>query len=116
VEAEVHEASQIAQDALHRVDVRLPRIMHMKANLLDDIGDVGVGERQVLEGLDESPELSRISNRRPKSDKDLGLRVHGRRDRLAVYHASALKDIESELALSVEESISMMMYRDPKKW
>jgi hypothetical protein len=29
----------------------------MKANLLYDIGDVGVGERQVLEGPGEAPEL-----------------------------------------------------------
>jgi hypothetical protein len=34
VEAEVQGASQIAQDALHRGEVRLPGIVHMKANLL----------------------------------------------------------------------------------
>jgi hypothetical protein len=37
----------------------------------------GVSERQVLEGLDEAPELSWISNRRSGSGGDLGLRVHG---------------------------------------
>jgi hypothetical protein len=37
----------------------------MKANLLYDIGDVGVGEHHVLEGLGEAPKLSQISNRRP---------------------------------------------------
>jgi hypothetical protein len=88
VEAEVQGPSQIAQDALHRGDVRFLGIMHMKANLLDGVGDVGVGERQVLEGPGEAPKLSRISSRRPGSGGDLGLRVHGRRDRLAVRHAS----------------------------
>jgi hypothetical protein len=39
----------------------------VKENLLDDIGDVGAGERQVLEGPSEAPELSRISNWRPES-------------------------------------------------
>jgi hypothetical protein len=44
VEVEVHEASQIAQDTLDHIKVRIPEIMHMKANLLDGVGDVGVGE------------------------------------------------------------------------
>jgi hypothetical protein len=76
-EAEVQGASQIAQDALHRSEVRLPGNMHMKSNLLDDVGDVGAGKRQVLESPDEAPKLSRISNRRPRSGRDLGLCVHG---------------------------------------
>jgi hypothetical protein len=46
-------------------------------DLLDGVGDVGVGEHQVLEGPCEDPELSRINNRRPESGGDLGLRVHG---------------------------------------
>jgi hypothetical protein len=89
--------------------------MHMKTDLLDDVSDVGVGERQVLNGPGEAPELSWISNRKPGSDGDLGLRVHGRQDRLAVHHASALKDVENELALSEEESIDLMLYGDPQK-
>jgi hypothetical protein len=88
--------------------------MHMKANLLDGVGDAGAGECQVLEGPDETPELSQISNRRPKSGRDLGLRFHGRRDRLAVHHASALKDVESEMVLSEEESICLILYRNPQ--
>jgi hypothetical protein len=113
VETEVQGASQVAQDVLHRGEVRLSGIMHMKANLLDVIGDVGVGECQVLEGPSEAPELSRISNRRPESGGDLGLCVHGRRDRLVVHHASALKDVESKLVLSEEEFIDLMLYGHP---
>jgi hypothetical protein len=90
--------------------------MHMKANLLDGIGDVGVGERQGLEGPDEAPELSWISNMRPGSGGDLGLLVHRRRGQLAVHHSSTLKDVNSELSLSEEESICLMLYRDPQKW
>jgi hypothetical protein len=77
----------------------------MEVDLLDGVGDVMTGEYQVLEGPDEASELSWISNRRPRSSGDFGLCVHGCRDRLAVHHAGALKDIESELALSEEESI-----------
>jgi hypothetical protein len=113
VEAKVQGASQIVYDALHRGEVRLPRIMHMKANLLDGIGDVGAGERQVLEGPGETPELSQISNRRPGSGGDLGLPVHGHQDQLVVHHASALKDVESKLTLNEEEFIGLMLYGDP---
>jgi hypothetical protein len=68
------------QDTLHRSEVRLLGIMHMKTNLLDDIGNVWVGERKVLEGPSEAPELSWISNRRIRSGRDLGLHVHWCRD------------------------------------
>jgi hypothetical protein len=115
VEAKVQGASQIAQDVLHRGEVRLPGIMHMKANLLDGVGDIGASERQVLEGSGEAHELNRISNMRDRSGRDLGLRVHGCRDRLVVHHAGVLKDVESELRLSEEESIDLMLYRDPQK-
>jgi hypothetical protein len=90
--------------------------MHMQSDLLDDIDDVGVGECQVLEGPNEAPKLSQISNMRRESGKDLGLRVHGRQDQLTVHHVSTLKDVESELARSEEEFICLMVYGDPKKW
>jgi hypothetical protein len=89
--------------------------MHVKADLLDNIGDVRTGERQVLQGPGKAPEVSRISNRRPGGGGDLDLRVHGRRDWLTVHHASVLKDVESELVLSEEESIGLMLYGDPQK-
>jgi hypothetical protein len=50
-----------------QVEAKVQGIMHMKANLLDGVGDVGAGERQVLEGPGKAPELSWISNRRPES-------------------------------------------------
>jgi hypothetical protein len=102
------------QDALHRGEVRLPGFMHMKANLLDNVGDVRAGERQILKGPGETSELSWINNRRPKSGGDLGLRIHGHLDWLTVHHASLLKDVQSELALSKEESIDLMLYGDKK--
>jgi hypothetical protein len=87
--------------------------MHVEADLLDGVGDVGAGECQVLEGPGEAPEVSQISNRRPRLGGDLGLRVYRRRNRFAVHHTSSLKDIESKLTLSEEEPVSLMLYGDP---
>jgi hypothetical protein len=51
-------------------------MMHVEADLLDSVGEVGAGERQVLEGPDEAPEVSQISNKRSGLDGDLSLCVH----------------------------------------
>jgi hypothetical protein len=98
------------QSVLHGGEVGLPWIMHVEADLLDSVGDVEAGERQVLEGPSEAPELSRISNRRPGLGRDLGLRVHRCRNRLVVHHASSLKNVERKLMLSEEELVSLMLY------
>jgi hypothetical protein len=73
--------------------------VHVEADLLDDVGDVKVGEYQVLEGTSEAPELSRINNRRLRLDRDFDMRVHGCQNWLAVCQASALKDVKSILAM-----------------
>jgi hypothetical protein len=51
--------------------------MHMEADLLDVVVDVGVGKLQVLEGPGEALELTQINNMRPRSGGDLGMHVHG---------------------------------------
>jgi hypothetical protein len=48
----------------------------VEADLLDGVGEVEAGERQVLEGSGKAPEASRISNRRLRLNGDLGLCVH----------------------------------------
>jgi hypothetical protein len=103
------------QNALHGSEVDLPGIIHVEADLLNGVGDVEVGEHQVLEGSNEAPEVSQISNRRPGLGRYLGLCVHRCRNRLAVHHASSFRNIESKLMLSEEESVHLMLYRDPKK-
>jgi hypothetical protein len=73
------------------------------------------GERQVLEGPDEAPEVSRMSNRRPRLGRDLGLRVHRNQNRLAVHRASSLKNVESKLTLSEKEPVNLMLYGDSQE-
>jgi hypothetical protein len=87
----------------------------METDLLYGVGDVGAGERQVLEGSGEAPEVSQISKKRPGLSGDLGLRVPWHRNRLVVHHASPLKNIKSKLTLSEEEHVHLMLYRDSQK-
>jgi hypothetical protein len=79
------------------------------------MGRDGTGECQVLEGPGEAPKVSWISNRRHELGGDLGLCVHRRQNRLAVHHASTLKNIESKLMLSEEEPVRLMLYGDSHK-
>jgi hypothetical protein len=51
--------------------------MHMETDLLDGVGNVGAGERQVIERPNKAPELSWIINRRSGSGRELGLCVNG---------------------------------------
>jgi hypothetical protein len=91
------------QNALHRGEVGLSGIMHVKAYLLNNVGDIGVCEHQVL---------SQISNRRHRLSRDLGLCVHGHRNRLAVHYAITLNDIKSILMQNQEEHVRLMLYGD----
>jgi hypothetical protein len=89
--------------------------MHVEADLLDSVREVGAGERQVLKGPGEAPKVCQISNRRSRLSRDLGLCVHRCRNWLPVHHASSLKNIESKLTLVEEGSVHLMLYRDSQK-
>jgi hypothetical protein len=89
--------------------------MHVQADMLNDVGEIGAGERQVLKGPSEAPEVSQISNRRPRLDRDLAMCVHRCQNRLAVHYASSLKNIESKLMLSEEAPVGLMLYGDSQK-
>jgi hypothetical protein len=43
----------------------LPRGVHMQAHLLNDVGDVGPGEGQILEGTSQAPVGHRVGDRGP---------------------------------------------------
>jgi hypothetical protein len=62
-EPEVEGATQVPQDPVHRGEVRLPRVVHVEAHLLDGIGDVGPGEDEVLKCPGNAPIAGRIGDR-----------------------------------------------------
>lgn len=52
-EAEVHGATNVAEDPLDRCPMRIPRSVHVKAHLLDNILQLGAGQGEVLQGTDD---------------------------------------------------------------
>jgi hypothetical protein len=52
---------------------------------------------------------------RTRLSRDIGLHVHRCQNWLAIHHASSLKNIESKLMLSEEETARLMLYGDSKK-
>jgi len=92
-------ALKIAKDPLGSDKVSFPRIMHMKAHLLDGIGNVGPGEGEVLEGTHKAAISSGISNRRAGISWYLCTSVNWSGARLAVTHAMASKYVQSVLTL-----------------
>jgi hypothetical protein len=62
-EAVVTRAPKISQNLLESGDVGLPWCMHMKAHLLNEVGDVGPGEGEVLECACQTLVRRRVDDR-----------------------------------------------------
>jgi hypothetical protein len=75
----------------------LTRVVHVEAHLLDRVGNVNLGEDEVLESPSQATVGSRVAVRSPHVGGDLGLSVDQRGAGLAVAHASTLKDVLSIL-------------------
>ena len=58
----IHSTLEISQNPLEHVDMRLARIMHVKAGLLNGVDDVRTSEREVLKSAGSAPEVSGIGD------------------------------------------------------
>jgi hypothetical protein len=54
-------ATEVPKDPLRSSEMWLPRGVHIMAYLMDDVGDVGACEDEVLQGLDKTPTAGWIS-------------------------------------------------------
>jgi hypothetical protein len=112
-EAELGGAPEVSRDPLHSGEMWLPWGVHIEAHLLDDVGDVGASEDEVLQGPGETPIAGRISYRRAIIGGDLALSVHRSRVGLTISHASALEVIDGVLALVEEQALGPVLGGDP---
>ena len=83
-------ASNIAKNPLQGSKVRLPGVVHMKADLLNSIRNVWTGEGQVLKSSSKTAEVCSIRHRGPLSCSNLGVGVNWCRARLALGHPGAI--------------------------
>jgi hypothetical protein len=111
-EAVVEGALDVVEGALHNTKMRLTGVVHVKAHLLDHVGNVKSGEGEVLESPDQVAVSSRVTDRGAHVRGDLGLSVEQRGAGLAVTHANTLKDISSVLAFVQEEVVVLLLHCD----
>jgi len=83
-------ALDIAKNALQSSRMRPPRIVYMKADLLNGVRNIGPSESQVLESTSKTLKLRSISNWSTICSRDLGIRIHWSRTRLAVGHVGVV--------------------------
>jgi hypothetical protein len=95
--------------------VGLPRGVHMQAHLLDDVGDVGPREGEVLERAGEASVGRRIGDRGLVVLRELRLSVNLCGTTLVVGHASPLQDVDGVLALVEEEILRPVLGGDAEE-
>ena len=114
-DAEVEGALKVAKNLLDIGEVGLPWGAHVKAHLLDRVGDVGPGEGEVLESLDEALVGRHVADWSVVVVGELRLSVDRRGAGLAVGHASPLQNVHGVLALMKEEALGTPLHDDPKE-
>jgi hypothetical protein len=115
-EVVVEGAPEVAQNALESGEVGLPWGVHMKAHLLNGVGDVRSGECEVLESARQAPVRCRVGDRGPVVLRELRLSVDRRGARLAVGHASPLQNVDGVVTLVQEETLGPAFCVLPRKW
>jgi hypothetical protein len=99
-------ATDIAEDTLEGNEMGFPRVMHVKANLLDCIGDIRPGESEILESPRKASEIYRIIHRITNSSRQFGVEIHRCGAWFASSHPSTLKDVNHILALREKKSVA----------
>ena len=61
----VNSSLEILQDALHGAEVRLPRVMHVKTDLLNGISNIRASESEILEGPSYAAIMGGVRHRGP---------------------------------------------------
>jgi hypothetical protein len=87
--------------------MRLARVVHEEADLLNSIRQVRTSQREVLEGADQTPVVGAVrgGERGAVGRRELGVSVNRSRCRVTLSHAGALEKVDGVLALRQEEAI-----------
>jgi hypothetical protein len=90
--AEFQITLKIALNALHSSKMRLSRIMHIQADLLNDICYIWMGEGEILQSTNNTAVLCGVGHRSTIS-RQLGVSINGRTARLAVTYTCMIQNI-----------------------
>jgi hypothetical protein len=111
----VEGAPEVPQNPLEGGEVGLPWCVHMKAQLLNGVGDVGPGEGEVLERACQAPVRRRVGDREPVVLRELRLSINRRGAGLIVKHASPLQNVDGVLTLVQEETLGPAFSSDAEE-
>jgi len=89
--------------------------MHVKANLLNCVGDVRPGECEVLKSTYKAAVSGRISHRGSIISSNLGTSVNRCCTWFAITHAMASKNVQGVLPLGQEEGVTAMLNSHTKE-
>jgi hypothetical protein len=95
--------TDVVQNTLESGEMRLPWFVHMKADLLSCIGDIGSGEGDILKSTQEATEVCRIRHWCVVG-RELRIHINRRRAGLAVSHASTINDLNHIPTLGEKET------------
>ena len=89
MKTKIQSSLEIPQDVLQSTDVGLPRVMHVKTDLLNGIGNIWAGESEILEGPSYAAIMGGVRHGGPING-ELGVSIHMGAARLVVTHTSTV--------------------------
>jgi len=89
VKTKIQSALKVAENALHSAKMRLSRVMHIEADLLNSISNVRTGEGEILKCSSNAAIVSRVSDGNTISRK-LSMSINRSTIGLAVKHTGTL--------------------------
>jgi hypothetical protein len=111
----VESSLKVSQNPLGSDKVSFPGIMHVKAYLLDSIGDIWPSEGQVLKSASKTAIGCGICYRRSSFSRDFGTGVNRGGAGITITHAMAANDVQSVLALREEQIVLMAMHNNSEE-
>ena len=115
MKASGHGALHIPQDTLEHRQMRLSRVVHEETHMLNSVGEIQMGQREVLESTYEAAVLGSILHWSAIRSGELSSSVHRCRYRVTLGHAGTLEQIHSILALGEEEATRGPCDSNPEK-
>jgi hypothetical protein len=97
--AKIKGALEIAENAFDELIVRVARIMHVQADLLNSVGKLGTSESNVLESPGNATIMKGVRIGVTARGCEFGFGVNGSGGWLAVPHTCTRKNFEYVLAL-----------------